>query len=79
MSKLSEFNKREREREDMVEELNRGRREIDKNMKGMDGWADRIMAAILAPLKDSEVALLPRGHNISNKAQNNSVPLWGKI
>lgn len=50
--------------DNIVDELNRGRREIDKTVKSMDGWADGIMAAILMPLKENEIELLPRGKNI---------------
>lgn len=43
---LREYDKREKEREDMIELLNRGNREINKNMNEFEGWAGRIMKAI---------------------------------
>jgi hypothetical protein len=45
----SEFHKREEEREELMQQLNRGTREINKNMNDLEGWADRIMGSILRP------------------------------
>jgi hypothetical protein len=44
-----EFQEREEAREDVIDTLTLGTREINKNMNGMEGWADRIMRAVLAP------------------------------
>jgi hypothetical protein len=44
------YQRREREREEMTDTLNRGVREISKSMNDMTGWADRIMRAVLAPM-----------------------------
>jgi hypothetical protein len=43
------YQRREREREEMTDTLNRGAREINKSLNELEGWGDRIMRAILAP------------------------------
>jgi hypothetical protein len=48
-NKWRAFRQREREREELTETLNRGIREINKNMNEMEGWAERIMRSILTP------------------------------
>lgn len=50
MDKYQESAKRDKERYDLTNTLNRGRREIDINIHELNGWADRIMRSILAPL-----------------------------
>ena len=49
-TKYQAYARREREREEMTDILNRGAREINKSMNDMTGWADRIMTAVLAPM-----------------------------
>lgn len=46
MNKWQLHNQREKEREDMTDVLNRGTREINKNMNELEGWAARIMKSI---------------------------------
>jgi hypothetical protein len=41
--------RRDNEREELIDNLTRGTREINKNMNEMEGWADRIMRAVLTP------------------------------
>lgn len=51
MEKLNQkiVSQHDREREEMTDQLNRGRREINANLNELEGWADRIMGAILKP------------------------------
>lgn len=53
MNKYQEYAKHEREREAIVSELNAGTREMNKNLNEIEGWADRVMRAILAPMGDN--------------------------
>ena len=48
-------------------------KEIMEVQKGLEGWSERIIKNILAPLKENDIELLPRGKDIphyGNKKRN---------
>lgn len=45
----------DREFENLTDQLNRGRREINNGLNELEGWSDRIMAAILRPAGNDAV------------------------
>lgn len=47
--------KHEREFEDLTDTLKRGSRQINAGMNELEGWSDRIMAAILKPAGDDAI------------------------
>lgn len=70
------YKEREDEREALTADLQRGEREMQKSMRSLEGWSDRIMASILKPTKD-EYSKLPRGRNVPDKIYSHfdSAPL----
>lgn len=79
MNKYQVYNKRESERQDTTDELNRGRRQLESGLKEIEGWPERVMAKLLAPLKNNLDAY-PLGHNIRHQGNTGKGPqLWGKL
>jgi hypothetical protein len=69
-TKSQAYHRREREREDMTDNLNRGLREINKSMNDLTGWADRIMQAVLRPM-GSDIKTI---WDVSKNNKNGSAP-----
>lgn len=50
MNKYQLFEKHEAERQEMTNRLQQANRELNQNMNEFEGWADRVMRSILAPI-----------------------------